>query len=332
VSKAIFLTATVVLAVVATCMVALVVASTSQRAEAAFPGGNGAIAFAGVEGEGSPPNAVYRMRTDGSGVRKLAAGAVINGPDFSADGRKIAWSSDTCVDEGGYCHRLFVANATGTRQHSFTTFQEDDPFDSDDRFPSWYPSGRKIVFSSDPIGDDRYNLYVISLDENGNEAGAPMQLTEDADPHYDLHAAVSPEGSKIAFSSDRDGDYEIYVMDANRPQGADNPLVQLTDNTVDDSSPDWSPDGKRIVYETFRGGNEEVVVMNADGTSKKNLTHNPASDRWPAFSPNGAMMVFSRATSDGRWQVWKMRADGTGQVRLTSDAYEGLYPDWRPRL
>jgi TolB protein len=87
-------------------------------------------------------------------------------------------------------------------------------------------------------------------------------------------------------------------MDANRPQGPDNPLVQLTDNTVGDSSPDRSPDGKRIVYETFRGGNEEVVVMNTrSGTSKKNLTHNPASDRWPAFSPNGTMMVFSRRAS-----------------------------------
>jgi Tol biopolymer transport system component len=65
---------------------------------------------------------------------------------------------------------------------------------------------------------------------------------------------------------------------------------------------------------------------------KKNLTRNsPAYDALPAFSPNGKWIAFSRDTSDGRSEVWKMRADGTRQVRLTEGFESARYPDWQPR-
>ena len=83
---------------------------------------------------------------------------------------------------------------------------------------------------------------------------------------------------KIAFTTDRDGNEEIYVMDAD----GSNP-TRLTNNSADDGQPAWSPDGSQIAFGSFRDGNPEIYVMDADGSNQTNLTNNPASDRTPAW-------------------------------------------------
>ncbi len=85
------------------------------------------------------------------------------------------------------------------------------------------------------------------------------QLTDNDD--WDWFPAWSPDGTRIAFESDRDGDDEIFVMKADGTQ-----VRQLTDNDDRDSGPAWSPDGKHIAFVSNRYGNSEIFVMNADGT------------------------------------------------------------------
>lgn len=102
------------------------------------------------------------------------------------------------------------------------------------------------------------------------------------DPAGDFGSAWSPDGTTIAFHSDRDGDFEIYVMDAD---GAG--LAPLTDEPAADVAPAWSPDGTAIVFVSNRDGNEEIYVMNADGTGVARLTADPADDGDPAWSPAG---------------------------------------------
>ncbi|MGR3296281.1 MAG: TolB family protein, partial [Candidatus Bathyanammoxibius sp.] len=87
-------------------------------------------------------------------------------------------------------------------------------------------------------------------------------------------------GSRIAFPSDRDGNYEIYVMDADGSN-----LERLTDNLASDGEPSWSPDGSRIAFTSDRDGNPEIYVMDADGSNQQRLTDNPASDYGPSWSP-----------------------------------------------
>ena len=80
--------------------------------------------------------------------------------------------------------------------------------------------------------------------------------------------------------SDRELDYEIYVMDAD---GANQ--INLTNNFADDERPTWSPDGQRIAFQSDRNGDYEIYVMNADGTNQVNITNNPAADDvMPAWS------------------------------------------------
>jgi len=93
-------------------------------------------------------------------------------------------------------------------------------------------------------------------------------------------AKPSPEQTKIAFVSDRDGNWEIYVMNADGSE-----QKRLTNNHAYDWFPSWSPDGKKIVFTSVRDGNWEIYVMNVDGSEQTNLTNNPASDYSPSWSP-----------------------------------------------
>ena len=97
--------------------------------------------------------------------------------------------------------------------------------------------------------------------------------------------AVSPNGNRIAFTSDLDGDTEIFVMKANTPESATNKPIKLTKNTFFETNPDWSPDGRRIVFVSNRDGDEEVWRMRSDGTNPVNLTDNTAFDFRPSWQP-----------------------------------------------
>jgi Tol biopolymer transport system component len=173
---------------------------------------------------------------------------------------------------------------------------------------------------------------------------------------------------KIAFSSSRDGNSEIYVMNAdgaNQTRLTNNSTedfepafsrdgskiafwsgrdgnfeiyvmnadgtnqTRLTNNSAFDSSPAWSGDGSKIAFASTRDGNAEIYIMNADGSNQTRLTNNPASDSDPAFSPDGREIAF-QTTRDGGVEIYKMNADGTDQVNLTNNSGNDTVPCWSP--
>ena len=150
----------------------------------------------------------------------------------------------------------------------------------------------------------------------------PRQLTfnEDEDWNY----GFSPDGSRIAFGSDRDGDDEVFVMNADGTG-----VVQLTDNDSDDWGGFWSPDGTRIAFSSDRDGDREVFVMNADGTGVVQLTDND-SDDWGGFwSPDGTRVAFS-SDRDGDYEIFVVNADGSDTLQLTDNDYQEWNASWSP--
>lgn len=127
----------------------------------------------------------------------------------------------------------------------------------------------------------------------------------------DLAAAASI--GKIAFASDRDGNLEIYTMEADG--GAQ---TRLTENTAEDYQPAWSPDGTRLAFVTNRDGNPEIYVMNSDGSGQTRLTNNAAGDIRPVWTPDGARIGFV-SDRDGNDEIYLMNADGSNQTNLTSN-------------
>ena len=130
-------------------------------------------------------------------------------------------------------------------------------------------------------------------------------------------------GSLIAFNSNRDGNFEIYVMNADGTS-----VTRLTTNNAYDREPAWSPDGSKIAFVSRRDGNYEIYVMNANGSGQTNLSHNSADDADVAWSP-GSKIAFA-SNRDGNWEVYVMNANGSGQTRLTNNPAVDGYPTWSP--
>jgi len=152
---------------------------------------------------------------------------------------------------------------------------------------------------------------------NANGSGQ-TRLT--VNPGFDNRdPAWSPDGQRIAFTSARDGNSEIYVMKADGSA-----QTRLTTDPARDFSAAWSPDGTRIAFASARTGAHDVYVMNADGSGQTRLTTDPASDFNPAWSPDGAKIAYESTTTfgDGGGEVLLMNADGSGRTNLTNNPEE----------
>jgi TolB protein len=134
----------------------------------------------------------------------------------------------------------------------------------------------------------------------------------------------SIEDSKIAFSSQRDGNDEIYTM---RSDGTG--AFRVTNNPAPDTFPAWFPDGSKIVFSSTRDGNTEIYSVNADGTNTVRLTNNAATDYLASVSPDGTKIAFN-TNRDGNTEIYVMNIDGTGQTRLTNNASTDSAPSWSP--
>jgi len=127
----------------------------------------------------------------------------------------------------------------------------------------------------------------------------------------DQGAAYSPDGTKIAFMNNYDGDFEICVMNADGTG-----IKQLTKNSAIDGYPTWSPDGRKIAFASDRDGDDDIWVMNADGSDQTNITSDdPSNNEDPHWSPDGRW-IGSTTDGYGVWHVLLLSPDGKFQATL----------------
>ena len=185
--------------------------------------------------------------------------------------------------------------------------------------PKWNPVDRsQIIATRKHPTTTKYCLYTADAD------GANETLLTDG-TFNDYRGTLSPDGTKVAFMSDRDGTLQVYTMNA------DGSEQQRLDSSSDNKEyPVWSSDGF-VYYNSYKTNNLEICRKKADGSgSEENLTNNSADDYQCSVSPDGSKVVFSSDRDSYGREIYKMNADGTAVERLTDSPNQAGQPDFSP--
>ena len=289
---------------------------------------------------------IYAINPDGSGLTNMS-----NHPgrdwDFtwSPDGSRLVFISSRNDKDPEGCNmwcttEIYTINAAGNELTRLTDVS------AMHRNPIWSPDGDRIVFASSRDETDpsacpfRCNFEIYTMNANGSE-----QIRVTNHPAADIWPDWSPDGTRIAFTSYRDGNAEIYVMNSDGSQ-----LIRLTDDPGTDFWPVWSPDGTRIAFVSNRnypdsecilaGCQYDIFVMSVTAAQSQTIGENDLiqlhrtnsffvnlfSVRW---SPDGTQ-ILSQVINDDNYDIFVVDADGSGYVDLMDTPHNDFAPVWAP--
>jgi Tol biopolymer transport system component len=283
-------------------------------------------------------------------IRQLTFGGENAEAYFSGDGQQLIFQSKRDRFE---CDQIYTMRTDGTDVRLVSNGK------GRTTCSYFFPGGDRILYSSTFLGGAQcpqrpdysrgyvwpiyptYDIFIARPD--GSDL---KQLTKT--PGYDAEATISTDGRKIVFTSTRDGDLDIYTMDASGKN-----VRRLTNEPGYDGGPFFSADGRQIVYRAFHPQTPaevarykqrlaenliepnvfEIRVMNADGSNKRQVTRLGAASFAPYFLPDGKRIIFASNVNDPRgrnFDLYLINTDGTGLERVTyNETFDG-FPVFSP--
>jgi Tol biopolymer transport system component len=276
---------------------------------------------------------------------------------FSFDGRQLIFQSN----RGGYaCDKIWSMNIDGSNKTMVS------PNHGAHTCSFFYPGAQDIVFASTSELEGacppkpslpeniRYAwpLYPYDIYRARSDGSGLTRLTDN--PKYDAEPIVSSDGQKIVFGSQREEDFDIYTMDADGGN-----VQRLTDAEGYDGGPWFSPDGSQIVWRAWHPQTPEekaqwrdnmtndyiqstpldLWVMDTDGSHKRRLTDNGATNWAPSWHPDGKRIIFSSNMDDWReglktyghnFELYLVNRDGSGLQRITYNQVFDSFPMFSP--
>jgi TolB protein len=286
-------------------------------------------------------------------IRQLSFGGNNAEAYFSPDGRRLIFQRQERVDAG--CDQQYTMNVDGSGLRRVSNGE------GRTTCGYWYDGGKRILYSSTfeheracPPPPDRSHGYVWPLNNLEIYTARPdgsdlVRLTRN--DAYDAEATVSPDGSRVVFTSTRDGDIELYTMNLD---GSD--VRRVTRRVGYDGGAFFSPDGTMLVWRAaypetasdsadyrsllarnlVRPTRLELWVAKADGSEARQVTRLGAASFAPYFHPDGRRIIFASNYPDRRsrnFDLYLVNLDGSGLERVTSspefDAFPMFSPDGR---
>jgi Tol biopolymer transport system component len=314
--------------------VAAVGLASTASAEATFPGSNGRIAFSqggpvppvgGESGDPSEHSQVFTIDPGGGGLAQLthvASDQRAGAPDWSPDGQRIVYESN---ESGSF--EIWSMDSNGDNQTQLTN----ESVGFEDFLPSWSPNGKRILFShcGEPFGPGFIAYCDIDV-MNANGGGVKTLLS--AGHWVNIRAEYSPDGNRIAFSSDRGGlQSAVWVMkaDGSEPHRLTPPRLRAV-------WPDWAPSGKRILF----GDNcciphSNLWKVKPNGGGLRQVTHVPSrlDANFASFSPNGRRIAlfFTKGCMNSPCRhFYIFHADGSHHHKVATGKPDTFLTDWGP--
>lgn len=282
-------------------------------------------------------------------IRQITFGGENAEAYFSPDGQWLTFQS---TRDGRTCDQQYVIRVDGTGLARVSNGLGKTTC-------GWFlPGGKRLFFGSSHAHDstcpprpDPSQGYVWRLDPfdiyTANADGSDLQRLT----HYDVYTAegiLSPDGTRIVFTSLKDGDLDIYTMNVD---GSD--VRRLTTTVGYDGGPWWSPDGTKIVYRAWhprdsagvadyqallsqrmvRPSRMELFVMNADGSDQRQITSLGGANFGPSWTPDGRQIIFSsnhRNPRSRNFDLYLVNLDGTGLHQLTTHEEFDGFPMFSP--
>ena len=289
----------------------------------------------------APPAADLReaRETHLANIRQLTFGGQNAEAYFSPNGKRLIFQSQR---DGGECDQQYVMDTNGTHVQRVSTGT------GRTTCGLWLKDSKRVLFSSTHEGDPAcppkpdmslgyvwpvyptYRIYTANPDGSDLKPLFPARLKKGEEPGYNAESVLSPDGSRIVYTSDRGGDLDIWTMNVDGSHAR-----QLTHSLGYDGGPWWSPDGKRICYRAYhpqtageiadykallarhliRPTTLDLYVMNADGTGQRQVTDDRAANIAnfaPSWTPDGRHLIYASNNADPKrraFEVYVIKVD-----------------------
>lgn len=299
-------------------------------------------ALMGMEGIAST-KIIYTIKTQNSSDGLQTLSEVWEADYDGGNPRQLTFEKTTCVTPaylppkagfatGGYLYvsyilgqpKIYIASLKDGKSSRLTYLR------GNQLMPAVSQQRDKVAFISDVTGNP--DLFLQNFSPETGAIGKPQQIFS-ARQATQGSPTFSPDGSRVAFVSDKDGSAKIYVIQIPEPGASlkDIKATLISKANRENSAPSWSPDGTKLAYCSKTSGDRQIWIYDFDTKKEKQITQGTGHKENPSWAPNSLHLVFN-STEPKNSELFIINLNQAEATKITSGGGEKRFPNWEPRF